>query len=139
MTIAFIFIYINILPNIFNNLLNWDPVSTNAPLETARKITLGWNILMKSLAVWINTLFFPFQVISYIRGPFLFIYNFHPTDSFERYSVGVEEAGEYRVSNTLLPIYNFWNYRSCSITTIFYFKSIHFLKYFWNLNKVFKN
>ncbi|TYK23086.1 1,4-alpha-glucan-branching enzyme 3 [Cucumis melo var. makuwa] len=36
-------------------------------------------------------------VISYIRGPFLFIYNFHPTDSFERYSVGVEEAGEYRI------------------------------------------
>ncbi|KAE8646063.1 1,4-alpha-glucan-branching enzyme 3, chloroplastic/amyloplastic [Cucumis sativus] len=37
------------------------------------------------------------KVISYIRGPFLFIYNFHPTDSFERYSVGVEEAGEYRI------------------------------------------
>ncbi|XP_023535701.1 1,4-alpha-glucan-branching enzyme 3, chloroplastic/amyloplastic [Cucurbita pepo subsp. pepo] len=37
------------------------------------------------------------KVISYIRGPFLFICNFHPTDSYESYSVGVEEAGEYRI------------------------------------------
>lgn len=33
-----------------------------------------------------------------MRGPLLFILNFHPTDSYERYSVGVEEAGEYQVS-----------------------------------------
>jgi hypothetical protein len=33
-----------------------------------------------------------------MRGPLLFIFNFHPTDSYERYSVGVEEAGEYQVS-----------------------------------------
>ncbi|KAJ0593559.1 putative 1,4-alpha-glucan branching enzyme [Helianthus annuus] len=37
------------------------------------------------------------MVISYLRGPFLFIFNFHPTNSYERYSVGVEEAGEYQV------------------------------------------
>uniref|UniRef100_A0A2N9HG43 1,4-alpha-glucan branching enzyme n=1 Tax=Fagus sylvatica TaxID=28930 RepID=A0A2N9HG43_FAGSY len=37
------------------------------------------------------------MVISYMRGPLLFIFNFHPTDSYERYSVGVEEAGEYQV------------------------------------------
>ncbi|MFS7922063.1 putative 1,4-alpha-glucan branching enzyme [Helianthus anomalus] len=37
------------------------------------------------------------KVISYLRGPFLFIFNFHPTNSYERYSVGVEEAGEYQV------------------------------------------
>ncbi|KAL4580076.1 hypothetical protein LXL04_016253 [Taraxacum kok-saghyz] len=37
------------------------------------------------------------MVISYLRGPFLFIFNFHPTNSYERYNVGVEEAGEYRV------------------------------------------
>ncbi|XP_057977494.1 1,4-alpha-glucan-branching enzyme 3, chloroplastic/amyloplastic [Malania oleifera] len=37
------------------------------------------------------------MVISYIRGPLLFIFNFHPTISYERYSIGVEEAGEYRV------------------------------------------
>ncbi|KAK3030048.1 LOW QUALITY PROTEIN: hypothetical protein RJ639_038147 [Escallonia herrerae] len=37
------------------------------------------------------------MVISYLRGPLLFIFNFHPTNSYERYSVGVEEAGEYRV------------------------------------------
>ncbi|XP_062168461.1 1,4-alpha-glucan-branching enzyme 3, chloroplastic/amyloplastic isoform X2 [Alnus glutinosa] len=36
------------------------------------------------------------MVISYMRGPLLFIFNFHPTDSYERYSVGVEEAGEYQ-------------------------------------------
>ncbi|XP_022716864.1 1,4-alpha-glucan-branching enzyme 3, chloroplastic/amyloplastic isoform X2 [Durio zibethinus] len=37
------------------------------------------------------------MVISYIRGPLLFIFNFHPTNSYERYCVGVDEAGEYQV------------------------------------------
>ncbi|XP_021905945.1 1,4-alpha-glucan-branching enzyme 3, chloroplastic/amyloplastic-like [Carica papaya] len=37
------------------------------------------------------------MVISYVRGPFLFVFNFHPTDSYEGYNVGVEEAGEYQV------------------------------------------
>ncbi|PIA28857.1 hypothetical protein AQUCO_06600053v1 [Aquilegia coerulea] len=37
------------------------------------------------------------MVISYIRGPFLFIFNFHPKGSYENYIVGVEEAGEYQV------------------------------------------
>ncbi|KAL0000770.1 hypothetical protein SO802_014551 [Lithocarpus litseifolius] len=37
------------------------------------------------------------MVISYMRGPLLFIFNFHPTDSYEQYNVGVEEAGEYQV------------------------------------------
>ncbi|KAI6690570.1 hypothetical protein NL676_027398 [Syzygium grande] len=36
------------------------------------------------------------MVISFIRGPLLFIFNFHPTASYERYVVGVEEAGEYQ-------------------------------------------
>lgn len=37
------------------------------------------------------------MVISYIRGPLLFIFNFHPENSFEIYNIGVEEAGEYQV------------------------------------------
>nr|GLL38339.1 1,4-alpha-glucan-branching enzyme 3, chloroplastic/amyloplastic [Ipomoea trifida] len=37
------------------------------------------------------------MVISYLRGPFLFVFNFHPKNSYERYSIGVEEAGEYKV------------------------------------------
>ncbi|GLT57511.1 hypothetical protein SLA2020_304790 [Shorea laevis] len=37
------------------------------------------------------------KVISYLRGPLLFIFNFHPTESHERYSAGVDEAGEYQV------------------------------------------
>ncbi|WJX31671.1 1,4-alpha-glucan-branching enzyme 3, chloroplastic/amyloplastic [Trifolium repens] len=37
------------------------------------------------------------MVISYVRGPLLFIFNFHPTDSYDSYSVGVEEAGEYQL------------------------------------------
>lgn len=32
-----------------------------------------------------------------MRGPLLFIFNFHPTDSYEGYRIGVEEAGEYQV------------------------------------------
>ncbi|XP_058101264.1 1,4-alpha-glucan-branching enzyme 3, chloroplastic/amyloplastic isoform X2 [Magnolia sinica] len=38
------------------------------------------------------------MVISYMRGPLLFIFNFHPQNSYEKYSVGVEEAGEYQVT-----------------------------------------
>ncbi|XP_024021202.1 1,4-alpha-glucan-branching enzyme 3, chloroplastic/amyloplastic isoform X1 [Morus notabilis] len=37
------------------------------------------------------------KVIAYMRGPLLFIFNFHPTDSYEGYGVGVEEAGEYQL------------------------------------------
>ncbi|XP_058788144.1 1,4-alpha-glucan-branching enzyme 3, chloroplastic/amyloplastic [Vicia villosa] len=37
------------------------------------------------------------KVISYVRGPLLFIFNFHPTDSYDSYTVGVEEAGEYQL------------------------------------------
>ncbi|XP_004513877.1 1,4-alpha-glucan-branching enzyme 3, chloroplastic/amyloplastic [Cicer arietinum] len=37
------------------------------------------------------------MVISYVRGPLLFIFNFHPTDSYDSYTVGVEEAGEYQL------------------------------------------
>ncbi|KAK7316787.1 hypothetical protein RJT34_00504 [Clitoria ternatea] len=37
------------------------------------------------------------MVISYTRGPFLFVFNFHPTDSYDSYSIGVEEAGEYQI------------------------------------------
>ncbi|XP_027062308.1 1,4-alpha-glucan-branching enzyme 3, chloroplastic/amyloplastic isoform X1 [Coffea eugenioides] len=39
----------------------------------------------------------PPMVIAYIRGPFLFVFNFHPTNSYHRYSIGVEEAGEYHI------------------------------------------
>ncbi|KAK9133303.1 hypothetical protein Scep_012831 [Stephania cephalantha] len=37
------------------------------------------------------------MVISYMRGPLLFIFNFHPTNTYEKYSVGTEEAGEYQI------------------------------------------
>ncbi|KAK9938597.1 hypothetical protein M0R45_015325 [Rubus argutus] len=37
------------------------------------------------------------MVIAYMRGPLLFIFNFHPTDSYEGYRIGVEEAGEYQL------------------------------------------
>lgn len=42
------------------------------------------------------------QVVAYIRGPFVFVFNFHPTVSYERYSIGVEEAGEYEVCKSFL-------------------------------------
>jgi 1,4-alpha-glucan branching enzyme len=38
------------------------------------------------------------QVISFTRGPFLFVFNFNPEVSYELHSVGVDEAGEYQVS-----------------------------------------
>ncbi|XP_010926176.1 1,4-alpha-glucan-branching enzyme 3, chloroplastic/amyloplastic isoform X2 [Elaeis guineensis] len=37
------------------------------------------------------------MVISYMRGPLLFIFNFHPEISYETYRIGVEEAGEYQI------------------------------------------
>ncbi|KAI3466267.1 hypothetical protein Pfo_022930 [Paulownia fortunei] len=46
------------------------------------------------------------MVVSYLRGPFLFVFNFHPTNSYGRYSIGVEEAGEYQIMlNTDEEIY----------------------------------
>lgn len=52
------------------------------------------NLLTSQLMVFVHHL----QVISFSRGPFLFIFNFHPSNSYEKYDVGVEEAGEYTVS-----------------------------------------
>lgn len=43
------------------------------------------------------------QIISYLRGPLLFVFNFHPEASFEGYIIGVEEAGEYQVSDNISP------------------------------------
>ncbi|TQD84715.1 hypothetical protein C1H46_029738 [Malus baccata] len=37
------------------------------------------------------------MVIAYMRGTLLFVFNFHPTDSYEGYGIGVEEAGEYQL------------------------------------------
>jgi len=37
------------------------------------------------------------KVIVYERAGLLFIYNFHPTQSFTDYRVGIEEAGEYSI------------------------------------------
>jgi len=36
-------------------------------------------------------------MIVYERSNLIFIFNFHPTESFTDYRVGVDEAGEYRV------------------------------------------
>ncbi|TFK43739.1 glycoside hydrolase family 13 protein [Crucibulum laeve] len=37
------------------------------------------------------------KVVVYERAGLLFVFNFHPTDSFTDYRVGVEEAGEYKI------------------------------------------
>lgn len=37
------------------------------------------------------------KVISYIRGPLLFVFNFDAEKSYELYNIGVEEGGEYRI------------------------------------------
>ncbi|KAF8969438.1 glycoside hydrolase family 13 protein [Flammula alnicola] len=37
------------------------------------------------------------KVIVYERAGLLFVFNFHPTQSFTDYRVGVEEAGEYKI------------------------------------------
>ncbi|PKA55647.1 1,4-alpha-glucan-branching enzyme 3, chloroplastic/amyloplastic [Apostasia shenzhenica] len=47
------------------------------------------------------------KVISYIRGPLLFVFNFHPEASHDQYYIGIEEAGEYRmIFNTDEPKYS---------------------------------
>ena len=38
------------------------------------------------------------QVIVYTRGLLLFAFNFHVTDTYEMYKVGVQQAGEYKVT-----------------------------------------
>ncbi|TVU10654.1 hypothetical protein EJB05_44198, partial [Eragrostis curvula] len=39
----------------------------------------------------------PSMVISFTRGPFLFVFNFNPDVSHQSYHVGVDEAGEYQL------------------------------------------
>lgn len=78
------------------------------------------------------------QVISFSRGPFLFIFNFHPSNSYEKYDVGVEEAGEYTVSFSILRIdippviYHFVN-KSLSIKPLLCFHEIQMLSLSYSL------
>ena len=37
------------------------------------------------------------KVVVYERAGLLFVFNFHPTNSFADYRVGVDDAGEYRI------------------------------------------
>jgi len=37
------------------------------------------------------------KVVVFERAGLLFVFNFHPVNSFSDYRIGVEEAGEYRV------------------------------------------
>ncbi|KAL6604071.1 hypothetical protein ACP70R_044432 [Stipagrostis hirtigluma subsp. patula] len=37
------------------------------------------------------------MVISFTRGPFLYVFNFNPEVSHQLYHVGVDEAGEYQL------------------------------------------
>jgi len=37
------------------------------------------------------------MVISFTRGPFLFVFNFNPEVPYQLYRVGVDEAGEYQL------------------------------------------
>ncbi|EPS58649.1 hypothetical protein M569_16165, partial [Genlisea aurea] len=37
------------------------------------------------------------MAICYLRGPFVFVFNFHPENSYEGYCLGVEEAGQYEM------------------------------------------
>ena len=38
------------------------------------------------------------KMVVYERAGLLFIFNFHPTQSYTDYRVGIEEPGEYRVA-----------------------------------------
>lgn len=37
-------------------------------------------------------------MIGYERGPLLFLFNFHPTQSFADYRIGVSRPGKYRIA-----------------------------------------
>jgi len=37
------------------------------------------------------------KVIAFERAGLLFVFNFHPSQSFTDYRIGVEEAGEYKI------------------------------------------
>lgn len=52
------------------------------------------------------------QIISFTRGPFLFVFNFNPDASYQLYSVGVDEAGEYQVTNAVCMNLFFCKYAS---------------------------
>lgn len=48
------------------------------------------------LLIW-NQLFQSDKVVVFERGNLLFIFNFHPTQSYTDYRVGTDQGGKYRV------------------------------------------
>jgi 1,4-alpha-glucan branching enzyme len=52
------------------------------------------------------------MIIYFTRGPFLFVFNFNPDASYQLYSVGVDEAGEYQVTNAVCMNLFFCKYAS---------------------------
>ncbi|KAK1298114.1 hypothetical protein QJS10_CPB14g00584 [Acorus calamus] len=71
-----------------NNTFNFD--------KDMMKLDKNEQILSRGLSN-IHHVYESTMVISYMRGTLLFIFNFHPDDSHERYTVGIEEAGEYQL------------------------------------------
>lgn len=76
----------------------------------------------RPLLIYFLILFFMQKVISFLRGPILFVFNFHPTKSYERYSIGVGEAGEYQVRDAypclLSLVFNVRIYHFCFICSL---------------------
>jgi 1,4-alpha-glucan branching enzyme len=60
--------------------------------------SLSINNRLTAQKYFINHISSFWQVISFTRGPFLFVFNFNPELSYELHRVGVDEAGEYQVS-----------------------------------------
>ncbi|XP_020081146.1 1,4-alpha-glucan-branching enzyme 3, chloroplastic/amyloplastic-like isoform X3 [Ananas comosus] len=86
--------YLNFMGNEFGhpNRVEFPMSSNNYSFMFANR---QWELLMDK---GIHSNLFNFDmVISYTRGSFLFVFNFHPETSCESYRVGVEEAGDYQI------------------------------------------
>ncbi|PWA59165.1 1,4-alpha-glucan-branching enzyme 3, chloroplastic/amyloplastic [Artemisia annua] len=82
---------------------DWDLLATpgvHQDLLSFEKDMMDLNKIERIISRWLPNIHHvndTSMVISYLRGPFLFIFNFHPSNSYDRYNVGVEEAGEYQI------------------------------------------
>lgn len=92
--------YLNNFDSAMNNLeekYNWlsaQPVNLTSVTASSHSDTLSSNQAYVSLKNEAD------KVIVFERAGLLFIFNFHPVQSYTDYRVGVEEAGEYHVAFT---------------------------------------
>jgi 1,4-alpha-glucan branching enzyme len=72
-------------------------MARSAPGGASISVTCSFPLILIVFQAYVSLKHEVDKVIVYERAGLLFIFNFHPTNSFTDYRVGVEEPGEYEI------------------------------------------